>query len=143
MGWYESLKFPLILQLYDISKFFDRENLQDGMNTLYNCGVTGKVYRLIFEMNRKTVLKVKTGTGLSEATDLGENITQGSIGGALISTINLDYTVNQHFKTSNYEISYSNVRLQPLIFQDDISRLSSSIKDAQAGNMFVEASMEA
>ena len=30
-----------------------------------------------------------------------------------------------------------------MIFQDDISRLSSSIKDAQAGNIFVEASMEA
>ena len=31
MEWYETLKIPLILQLYDISKFFDRENLQDGM----------------------------------------------------------------------------------------------------------------
>ena len=59
------------------------------MNTLYNCGVTGKVYRLIFEMNRKTVLKVKNGTGLSEATDVGENITQGSIGGALISKVTM------------------------------------------------------
>jgi hypothetical protein len=39
MLWYEELKTPLILQLYDISKFFDRENLQDGMNTLYNCGI--------------------------------------------------------------------------------------------------------
>ena len=76
------------------------------MNTLYNCGVTGKLYRLIFEMNKKTVLKVKTGLGMSEAVDLGENIAQGSIGGALISTVNLDYTVNMHFQTSNYEISY-------------------------------------
>ena len=131
------------MQLYDISKFFDRENLQDGMNTLYNCGVTGKLYRLIFEMNKKTVLKVKTGVGMSEAVDLGENIAQGSIGGALISTVNLDYTVNMHFQTSNYEISYCDIRLQPLIFQDDIARLSNSPRDAQAGNIYVEACMEA
>ena len=35
MIWYEMLKISLIMQLYDISKFFDREHLQDGMNTLY------------------------------------------------------------------------------------------------------------
>ena len=48
-----------------------------------------------------------------------------------------------HFQTSNYEISYCDIRLQPLIFQDDISRLSSSPRNAQAGNIFVEACMEA
>ena len=94
-------------------------------------------------MNRKTPLKVKTGVVLSKATELGENITQGSICGAMISTINLDFTVNCHFKSSSYEISYSDVRLQPLIFQDDISRLSLSQKDAKAGNIYVEALMEA
>ena len=83
MSWYEQLKTPLILQLYDISKFFDKENLQDGLNTLYNCGINGKLYRLIYELNRKTILKVKTCVGLSDPVKLGENITQGSIGGAL------------------------------------------------------------
>ena len=142
MLWYEELKVPLILQLFDISKFFDRENLQDGMNTLYNCGIKGKLYRLIYELNRKTILKVKTGVGLSKSAELGENITQGSVGGALFSTVNLDYSMNNHFKKSSHEISYSQLRLQPLIFQDDISRLSGNIEDAQAGNIFVESVME-
>ena len=124
MSWYEKLKTPLILQLFDISKYFDKENLRDGMNTLYNCGIDGKLYRLIFELNKKTVLKVKTGVGLSDATQLGENLTQGSIGGALFSTVNLDYTLNLHFMKSQYGISYSQLRLPPLIFQDVISRLS-------------------
>ena len=120
MAWYEKLNVPLIIQLYDISKFFDRENLKDGLNALYNCGVKGKLYRLIYELNRKTQLKVKTGVGLSKTAILGENITQGSIGGALISTVNLDFTVDMHFKKSMHEISYSDARLQPLIFQDDL-----------------------
>ena len=80
------------------------------MNTLYNFGISGKLYRIILEMNRKTILKVKTGVGMSESAELGENITQGSVGGALMSTANLDYTVNNLFKTSQYEISYSHVR---------------------------------
>ena len=100
------------------------------------CGITGKLYRLLFEMNKKTVLRVKTGVGLSKSVELGENITQGSIGGALMSTVNLDYSVNHHFKESQHEISYCDVRLQPLIFQDDLSRLSSSLEAAQACNIY-------
>jgi hypothetical protein len=96
----------------------------------------------MYEMNKKTVLRVKTGVRLSKSTELGENITQGSVGGALVSTVNLDFIVNNHFRDSNYEISYSDIRLQPLIFQDDISRLSSSPADAQAGNIYIEAGME-
>ena len=142
MSWYETLNLPILVQLFDISKFFDKENLKDGMNALYNCGINGKLYRLIFELNRKTALKVKTGVGMSKSAELGENITQGSIGGALFSTASLDYTVNNHFETSQHEISYSNIRLQPLIFQDDIARLTSSVVDAQAGNRMIEAVME-
>jgi hypothetical protein len=94
------------VQLYDISKLFDRENLKDGLNALYNCGISGKLYRLVYELNRSTQLKVKTGVGMSTSTELGENITQGSIGGALISTVNLDYTVGLHFEKSRHELSY-------------------------------------
>ena len=142
MSWFEKLKIPIIIQLYDISNFFDRENLKDGLNALYNCGINGKLYRLIFELNRRTSLKVKTGVGLSTSTELGENITQGSIGGALISTVNLDYTVDIHFKKSRHELSYSSTKLQPLIFQDDIFRMCSSWEAAQAGIKMIEAVME-
>ena len=79
---------------------------------------------------------------MSKSTELGKNITQGSVGGALVSTVNLDFTVNNHFRDSNYEISYSDIRLLPLIFQEFISRLSSSPADAQAGNIYIEACME-
>ena len=48
IGWYASLDKPLVLQLFDISKFFDREMLKDGMDALYNSGVKGKLYRLIY-----------------------------------------------------------------------------------------------
>ena len=42
MAWYELLKIAIIVLLYDISKFFDKENLRDAMNTLYEAGVKGK-----------------------------------------------------------------------------------------------------
>ena len=69
------------------------------------------------------------------------NIAQGSIGGALISSVNLDKTVNQHFKKSQHEISYVDLRIQTTIFQDNISRMSSSRVAAQAGNEFIKSCM--
>ena len=116
--------------------------LKDGMDSLYNCGVNGKVYRLIYEMNRSTVLTINTGCGTTQPRLIGANITQGSIGGALISSVNLDMTVNQHFRESEHEISYVDLRLQPTIFQDDISRMSSSRVAAQAGNDYIRSCME-
>ena len=96
---------------------------------------------MIFEMNRSTVLSIKTGCGITQPVEIGENIAQGSIGGALISSVNLDRTVNQHFSKSEYEISYMDLRMQPIIFQDDLSRLSSSREAAQAGNEFISSCM--
>ena len=70
------------------------------MNSLYNCEIVGKLYRLIFELNRTTNLKVQTGAGTSRAILVGPNITQGSVGGALISLVNVDHTVSQYFSRS-------------------------------------------
>ena len=44
----------------DISKFFDRESLRDGMNALCNCGIRSKMYRLLYTLNNDTVIRVKT-----------------------------------------------------------------------------------
>ena len=60
ISFYELCGKAIIVQLYDISKFFDREMLRDCMDTLYNNGIKGKLYRLVFEMNRETIIKVGT-----------------------------------------------------------------------------------
>ena len=138
------LKFdvPVLIQLFDISKFFDRESLRDGMNSIYNLGIKGKLYRLLYNLNKDTIIKVKTAVGDSNEKETGENIGQGTLEGATISAANIDFTVNEFFKNSIEEISYGAERLQPLLFQDDISRVSTSLKTAQSGNNKMEAVME-
>ena len=63
---YLNQDFPILIQLYDISKFFDRESFRDGMNSIYNCGIKGKLYRLIFNMNKDTKIRVRTAVGETE-----------------------------------------------------------------------------
>ena len=132
----------VILQLWDISKFFDRENLRDAMDALYNRGIKGKLYRLLYELNKNTVVRVKTAVGVSEEKDTGEGLGQGTNEGALISASSIDFTVDEHFQDSPYEISYNELPLQPLLFQDDVARMSLDPEAAQMGNYKMETVME-
>ena len=130
------------MQCYDLQKYFDSENLKDAMNSLFKIGVRGKEYNLIFEMNKENQVKIKTSVGITESFETGPNVGQGSSGGGLISAINLDYSVNRFFFTSTHEIFFHDIRLQPLLYQDDLAKFSSSRMDAQAGNDKIEACME-
>ena len=70
---------PLILSTYDVSKYFDRESLQDCLNELYKCNIKGKVYRLMYKLNENTQIQVNTPVGMSEKEDVGESVGQGTV----------------------------------------------------------------
>ena len=108
---------PLVLTMYDVSKFFDRENLRDCMNELYKNEVRGKLYRLIFKMNMSTKISVQTPVGLSGERDIGESVGQGTVDGAVISAVNLDNGVTDFFRDSEDEVNYGGISLRPLLFQ--------------------------
>ena len=96
----------LLLQAYDISKFFDKEVLEDVMDTLYGVGVDMKSYRVWTKLNMNTRIRVKTGAGYSDWSDEGPMIGQGTGGGALVSQANLDKGIIDMFAGSEDELCY-------------------------------------
>ena len=100
------------------------------------------MYRLWYELYRDSLIKVKTAAGLSNERSSGENVTQGSIGSAILSSTNLDKTLSAYFAASDCEISYGNIRLSVLSFQDDTLRMVTSINAAQKGNIFMNTIMK-
>ena len=112
------------------------------MHSLFQYGVKGKEYKLIYELNKQNKIRIKTSVGMTDSFITGPTVSQGSIGGGLISAINLDFFINKFFFSTDNEVFYHDVRLQPLIYQDDLGKFSSSRKDAQAGNDKIEACME-
>ena len=142
LSFYQLCGKAIIIQLYDISKFFDREMLRDCMDALYNNGVKGKLYRLVFEMNRETRIKVRTAVGVTDEESTGEGVGQGTLDGAIISACSIDYSIDKFFSNSSYEVSYGGLNLQPLLYQDDIFRLCSDPFSAQIGNELIDAVME-
>ena len=132
----------IILSMWDLSKFFDRESLADCMDALYKSNVNGKLYRLLYAMNKNTRISVQTPVGITEEQDTGEGVGQGTLEGALLSSVNLDNGVNEYFHNSEYEVSYGSLPLQPILFQDDVARMSLDLESAQMGNDKMEAMAE-
>ena len=62
-------------------------------------------------MNKSTKISVLTTVGLT-----GEGMGKGTLEGAIVSAVNLDNGVNDFFHDSEYEVSYGNVDLQPLLY---------------------------
>ena len=133
---------PLILTCFDLKKYFDSEVLIDAMDNLYKSDIKGKLYRLIYELNRNNLIQIKTPVGITSSFKTGENVTQGSVGGGLISSINLDISIRTFFNASEHEVQYGEIMMGPIIYQDDLARLASNVVSAQAGIDKVETCME-
>ena len=129
----------LIVNCFDLKKYFDSEVLIDDMDNLYKSEIKGKLYRLIYELNKNNLIQIKTPVGITDSFKSGENVTQVSVGGGLISSLNLDVPVATYFKESEHEVCYGDIRMGPLIYQDDLSRVASSVTSAQAGIDGVES----
>ena len=112
------------------------------MDAIYSSGVQGKLYRLLYMMNKNTIINVNTGVDVIKEAETGENIGQGTGEGAIISAASIDDGISRAFKHSTHEISYGEEMLKPLLFQDDISRMCDNPASAQHGNELVNHVME-
>ena len=135
---FKEQKKGLIASGYDLRKFFDFEELSDCMDSLYKRGIKGKLYKLIFEMNKTFNIKVKTLVGTSREEKTDPIVAQGSVEAAIISSNNVDVGVTEKFDDNEREIEYADVKLNPLSFMDDIFRLAGNASDAQYGNDMIE-----
>ena len=65
-------------QLLDLVKFFDSEHLVDILTESYRGNIKGRAYRLLYEMNKETLVTVRTPVGDSKEREMKETIGQGS-----------------------------------------------------------------
>ena len=122
-----------IFTLTDLVKFYDKEMLNDVILSLHG-SVDRKALRLWWKLNLSTVITVKTGLGKTEAGEAGAVLGQGSKGSGLGSMRNLDRAVEDYFSGSEDEDVIGGVRLQPLIWVDDLLRSCQGVQEVRNGN---------
>ena len=135
---YNKMGQGVILCLYDIIKFFDRENLRDCCAELYKLGINDKIYRLTYELNKETIITVRTPVGYTDSCNVGETVGQGTSESGVISSASLSGGVSEAFHDSKSEADYAGLKLSCCLFQDDIARLAISLEAVEEGNRRLE-----
>ena len=123
----------MIFTSFDLASFYDVEQLKDCMFEVYNCQVKGKIYRLIYNMNKDVKIKIKTPVGVSDSAELHDIVCQGTIESGVISSVNIGRGIDVTFEDSDGEVMYVDLKLSPLAFMDDIGKASDNVESAQDG----------
>ena len=120
----------VVIQMFDISKFFDKELIEDAVVTCLRRGADPKAVRLWHKLNQDTKIRVRTGAGMSREGSVGAVLGQGTLGGALISQAVLDDGVASKFLPGE-DMSYGAVPLAPMMYQDDILHGMEGMEEAR------------
>ena len=125
----------IVVQYYDISKFFDKEMIEDGVLTCLRRGADPKAVRLWYKLNENTNIQAKTGAGMTRFENVGAVIGQGMISGALVSQAILDEGMTQYFPPAGkLELEYGRVPLAPIMWMDDFLHSAQGLEEARETN---------
>ena len=140
---YDENSIPVWLSTYDMSKFFDIQRWDDSTVTLVAGGVDGELLRLYEAITRENNLQVLTPAGPTDWFKTKHLTPQGSSYGALVSSLNLDYSVNQVMTVMrDYLSNFATIQLRSLQFQDDIAKLSTNKEECQVSQELIAEMIE-
>ena len=130
---YNYLNKPLYIEFIDLIKAFDKMILKNVLNDLWNAEVRGRIWRNIYHINKKAILKIKTPMGLTEECEIGETLKQGSVLASSLAALHTD-SVNRLFNHRENGVIYGDMKLNQLLFQDDILKIEDSAEKLNNAN---------
>ena len=128
----------VLIEFLDLVKAFDKMVLKNIMNDLWKCDVRGKLWRLIYIMNKQAIVSIKTSFGKTECIKIGETLKQGSVTASLLASMHTD-TVNELFENQGLGTYYGNIHIGNLIFQDDMARIEENPENMNKANTLFSA----
>ena len=133
MDQYSYLDKPLYIEFIDLVKAFDKMVLKNVMIDLWNAGVKGTIWRNIYNINKQAFIKIKTPLGLTPDAEIGETLKQGSVLASTLAALHTD-GVNKMFSNNEAGISYGDVKINQLLFQDDILKVEDDPQKLNSSN---------
>ena len=123
----------LWLTFYDIEKCFDSLWLEDCINSLWDNGVKDDTLSLIYNLNVKANITIKTPFGDTQVLSLKNLVKQGTVLGPVLNNCSLDRVCKESL---GYHIG--SVEIKSMEFVDDIADPNSDEISAKFSNRIVE-----
>ena len=121
------------LTFYDTEKCFDSLWLEDCINSLWDNGVKDDILSLIYKLNVKANITIKTLFGDTQALPLENLVKQGTVLGPVLNNCSLDRVCEESL---GYHIG--SVEIKSVEFVDDIADPNSDEISAKSSNRIVE-----
>ena len=132
------IKKELLMEFLDLVKCFDKLVLQYVMNDMWEAGVRGKIWRNIYITNKSADVTVNTSVGATSKFSITETVKQGSILAAPMAALHTDGVNKMLNQGSGSGVSYGEVRINNLIFQDDILKVAEDKKQLNEANIIYD-----
>ena len=123
----------LWITFYDIEKCFDSLLLEDCINSLWDNGIKDDTLSLIYYLNAKANIIVKTPFGDTNPLHLTNIVKQGTVLGPLLNNCSLDRVCKE-----GYSYHLGSVEIRPMEFVDDIADSNNDEVSAKFSNNIVE-----
>jgi hypothetical protein len=94
---YKQLGKMLIINFFDLSKYFDKEMIKDAVLMCIKRKSDPKAIRLWYKLNENTIIKVRTGAGMSQEAEVGAVVGQATLCGTIVSQAVLDDGAMENF----------------------------------------------
>ena len=121
----------------DLVKAFDKMVLKGVLLDLWKARIRGKMWRMVYEINKKASVKIITTNGTTQETWIGETLKQGSVLASTLAALHTD-DISKYFENSGLGIHYGTIHIQNLLFQDDIVRLENTAHNMNTANKINE-----
>ena len=106
----------LWLTFYDIKKCFDSLWLKDCINSLWDLGVKDDILRLIYLMNIKATVTIKTPLRDTDLLFLSNFVKQGTVLGLALNNCSLN-----KLSTDSIGYNFGSVQIKSMEFVDDLA----------------------
>ena len=127
------LNKELLITFYDTEKCFDSLWLEDYINSLWDLGVKDDTLFLIYLMNTKASVTIKTPMGDTYPLFLSNLVKQGTVLGPVLNNCSSD-----RYSKESFGYNFGSIGIKPLEFVDDIANPSSSRQTAVLSNKLLE-----
>ena len=118
-------KTPIDLGIYDYRQCFDTLWVQECMNDLYKGGIKDDRFKLLYNINTKVDVAVKTPIGKTKRGVITNAIIQGDVFGPMFCAKQVDEIGKECMEMNKYTYRYKGeVDIPPLSMMDDLISIS-------------------
>ena len=132
-GHAKYLNKELWLTFYGIEKCFDRLWLEDSINSLWEIDVKDDTLSLIYYLNKKANVVVKTPFGEIDPLSFMNIVKQGTVLGPALNNVSLNRVCKE-----SYSHHLGSVEIRSMEFVDDITDPNSDKNSALTSNRIIE-----